>query len=70
MQQELARHIEKHALRNGTHQTAIPALAFIRSDRPLPLTHSIYEPSLCIIAQGSKNVILGSENYHYEPASY
>ena len=70
MQQELASHIGHHASGNETHQTAISELAFIRSDRPLPLTHSIYEPSLCIIAQGSKNVILGSENYHYEPASY
>ncbi|WP_170314881.1 AraC family transcriptional regulator [Saccharibacillus brassicae] len=32
--------------------------------------HSLYRPSLCIIAQGAKQVMLGSETYTYDPSTY
>jgi len=54
----------------GTHETAIPALKLIRSNgNPQPI-HSIYNPSLCIVAQGSKLVMLGKESYRYNPSTY
>ncbi|NHN31708.1 AraC family transcriptional regulator [Paenibacillus sp. S3N08] len=69
-QQELARIIERHTPQDGTHPTAVPSLYFIRASRPSDLVHSIYEPALCIIAQGSKMVMLSQESYQYDPASY
>lgn len=32
--------------------------------------HSVYEPVFCVIAQGSKEVFLGSERYRYDPYHY
>lgn len=32
--------------------------------------HSVLEPSLCIIAQGSKEVLVGNERYQYDPFHY
>ena len=32
--------------------------------------HSVSEPALCVIAQGSKEVFLGDERYQYDPAHY
>lgn len=55
---------------DGIHKTAIPALDLVRvSDVSMPL-HAIYEPSLLLIAQGAKLVILGNESYRYDSASY
>jgi len=30
----------------------------------------VVEPSICVIAQGSKEVLLGESRYHYDPAHY
>lgn len=32
--------------------------------------HSVYKPSLCVIAQGSKEFFLKNERYVYDPANY
>lgn len=68
--QELVRIIEHFTKHDGTHETQIPALRFIRTSRLSEPVYSVYEPSLCIVAQGSKVVILGQESYRYDPSSY
>jgi len=67
-QKELAFIIDRY--REGTHATAIPSLKFIRSNGESHPIYSIYNPSLCIVAQGSKLIMLGQESYRYDPASY
>lgn len=67
---ELAQLIERFATQDGTHETAIPALCFIRASRISEPVYSVYEPSLCIVAQGSKVVMMGQESYQYDPDSY
>jgi len=37
---------------------------------PLEKVHSVLEPSLCIIAQGSKVVFVGNTHYQYDPFNY
>ncbi|HSQ83708.1 MAG TPA: AraC family transcriptional regulator, partial [Desulfobacterales bacterium] len=32
--------------------------------------HSVYKPSLCIVAQGSKEFFLNKERYVYDPDRY
>jgi AraC-like DNA-binding protein len=32
--------------------------------------HSVVEPSVCVIAQGSKEVLLGDSRYRYDPSQY
>lgn len=43
---------------------------FIRASNISESLHSIYIPSLCIIVQGAKAVILGKESYKYDTNSY
>jgi AraC-type transcriptional regulator N-terminus len=40
------------------------------SSVPLERVHSVLEPSLCVIAQGSKEVLLGESRYRYDPGHY
>lgn len=55
---------------DGTHDTSIPGLRFVRASKISEPVYSVYEPSLCIVAQGSKVVMLGEESYKYDSASY
>jgi AraC-like DNA-binding protein len=55
----------QHAGRAGAHATAIAALQIVRSDRPSPRIHAVHRPSLCFLAQGAKEVSLGTEIYRY-----
>jgi AraC-like DNA-binding protein len=41
-----------------------------RVSAPLQRIHSVLEPSFCVIAQGSKEVLLGDSRYRYDPAHY
>ncbi|WP_228469246.1 AraC family transcriptional regulator [Paenibacillus sp. JNUCC31] len=69
-QQELARLIERFTPEEGSYPTAIPSLAFIRASQVSQPIHAVHEPALCIVAQGSKLVILGQESYTYDPSQY
>jgi len=41
-----------------------------RSSLPLDQVHSVVKPSFCVIAQGSKEVLLGDSRYRYDPSHY
>jgi AraC-like DNA-binding protein len=45
-------------------------LYMARLSAPVGLVHSIIEPSLCVIVQGSKEVLLGDSRYVYDPSNY
>jgi len=47
-----------------------PGLHLARLSAPLEKVHSVMEPSLCVIAQGSKEVFLGDTRYQYDPFNY
>jgi len=50
--------------------TAISALTLARRDAPTePMSH-MYEPSVCLIAQGAKRVLLGDDTYVYDVHHY
>ncbi|MEC0128132.1 AraC family transcriptional regulator [Paenibacillus pabuli] len=68
--QELARLIERFTPEEGTYPTAIPSLSLIRASQVSQPIHAVHEPALCIVAQGSKLVILGQESYSYDPSQY
>jgi AraC-like DNA-binding protein len=46
--------------------TAIPGLSLYRRDEPTQPTRGMYEPSICMIAQGAKRALLGGETYVYD----
>ncbi len=43
--------------------TAIPGLSLFRRDEPTQPTSAMYEPSICLTAQGAKRVLLGDDTY-------
>ncbi|MGE3523027.1 MAG: AraC family transcriptional regulator N-terminal domain-containing protein [Candidatus Dadabacteria bacterium] len=45
--------------------TAIPGLALWRLDKPTQPASCMYEPSICLTAQGAKRVVLGDDLYVY-----
>ncbi|TWD93372.1 AraC family transcriptional regulator [Neobacillus bataviensis] len=69
-QVELAELIERYSGQDGVHATEVPSLYFIRRSHITDLNHSVYKPSLCIIVQGAKEVMLAQERYRYSPSDY
>jgi AraC-like DNA-binding protein len=67
---EIAARMTRYAGGDGVHATAVSGLSLIRAGRPHELMPSVYEPSLCLIAQGSKRVTLGAEVFIYDRARY
>jgi AraC-like DNA-binding protein len=67
---EIVALIARHTGGDGLHPTAIIRLTLIRAARANELMQGAYEPSLCLIAQGSKRVILGDEVFVYDRARY
>lgn len=67
----LSRQIQKWAPEEGLTTTAVPGLELIRSNSSLNncVGSTVYDPSLCLIAQGSKTVWLGDREIHYGPLS-
>ncbi|MCO5730490.1 AraC family transcriptional regulator [Rhizobium sp. SSA_523] len=68
--QELSRLIAHHTEDDGVFATAIPRLSLVRASKPTEPMQSVQQPALCIIAQGSKQVLLADEVYHYGPARH
>lgn len=69
-QAELIQLIESHIEQDGSHPTSIPTLVFSRYSNVTEPNYGIYKPSLCIIVQGKKEVVLAQEHYVYSPADY
>jgi len=65
---ELAGLIDRFTERDGIHTTEMSELTLYRFSGPSEPVAVLYEPSLCLIAQGSKEVRLGDEMYRYDPA--
>jgi len=64
---KLARLISAYAPHDGTFELRIPGLHVSRTARTnTECAHALRLPSLCIIAQGAKTVIIGEEVYEYD----
>lgn len=53
--------------------TAIPGLALFRREAVTEPISGMYEPSICMVAQGAKRVLLGGDSFvydaHHSPSS-
>src|SRR5919206_3028441 len=49
---------------------ALPGLMLHCASAPTGLAHGVSFPSFCLIAQGSKEILLGDKRYRYNPAQY
>ena len=71
MRAELAALIDRFTgATDGAHETAIPRLAMARVSNSQHPVHAICEPAFCVLAQGSKRVLLGDEVYIYDSRHY
>jgi AraC-like DNA-binding protein len=68
-QEELADRIARATPREGTVEVQ-PGLHFRRCSRPTERLHSFSKPSFCVIAQGSKELVVGDDRFRYDPAHY
>lgn len=64
--EKLAKHIEKWANDANQYDTEIPGLRFSRWATPTPPTSYTHNPSICLIAQGRKRVLLGEDSFVYD----
>ena len=67
--EELVERIGRAMREDGTTQP-FPGLHLYRRSSPLELLHGVSEPSVAVIAQGSKEVLLGENRYRYGPSQY
>jgi AraC-like DNA-binding protein len=67
--EELVERIARAVREDGTVEP-LEGLHLGRASLPLERIHSVLEPSFCVIAQGSKEVLLSDSRYRYDPAHY
>ncbi len=66
----LGRSIARLTDKRDQPMTAIPGLSLYRRDAPTQPMSFMYEPCICLMAQGAKRVLLGDETYVYDPQHY
>lgn len=59
----IARTIMAHTTISGDFSTSIPGLSFFRHDNPAPPSACLIEPSIVVLAQGSKQTLVGGQAY-------
>jgi AraC-like DNA-binding protein len=62
----LAKSIARWTDKGDQLVTAIPGLSLYRRDAPTQPASYMYEPSICLTAQGAKRVVLGDDVYVYD----
>jgi AraC-like DNA-binding protein len=67
--EELVERIGRAMREDGTAQP-LKGLHLYRHSFPLEHVYSVVEPSVCVVAQGSKEFLLGESRYRYDPLHY
>jgi AraC-like DNA-binding protein len=67
--QELVERVTR-AVREDGEVEAPGGLRLLRRSSPTPKDHGVSSPALCVIAQGSKEVLLGEDRYRYDANHY
>jgi AraC-like DNA-binding protein len=62
--QAILRYIDRQS-GESPYLTAIDRMMIMRSDQPKPPNHMIFQPSMCIVAQGAKWAAFGAERFEY-----
>jgi len=67
--EELVERIARAMREDGIAQP-LQGLYLHRHSVPMARVHGVVEPSLCVVAQGSKEFLLGESRYRYDPFHY
>ncbi len=70
VENQLAGLIEQNTVNEGITETQWPGLTLGCSRQPVPRFPLVYVPSICIVAQGQKNVFVGDNRIVYNPLHY
>jgi AraC-like DNA-binding protein len=62
--------IARHATSDGVHPSAIKGVSLVRSSAPTMPMPIVYSPTLCLVAQGRKQTLLGTTEFLYDAARY
>jgi AraC-like DNA-binding protein len=63
----LASLLQAYTPYDGAHELRLPGAFAVRASQTnAELFHTVYQPSLCIVAQGAKRLFLGPEIYDYD----
>jgi AraC-like DNA-binding protein len=68
--EQLKAQLLPHMPAYGTMESTIPDLCLYRTEVTTEITPVVYEPSLCIMLQGEKEVYLHHDRIVYDPLSY
>ncbi len=68
-QEELAERIAEAVPEDGAAEP-LKGLHLFRSSTPTEPLHGLSRPCFCVVAQGSKELLLGDSCYRYDPAHY
>jgi len=68
--QELAAMIDRYSEKDTVSQTIVPKLSLMKSETKRVKASTVYMPSLCLIVQGRKEILLDYELYTYSPSEY
>jgi AraC-like DNA-binding protein len=66
---ELVDRIARAIREDGTIEP-LEGLHLNRASSPTEPVYAVSKPALCVIAQGSKGILLGDDHYRYDPAHY
>jgi len=66
----LGKSIARWTDKGEQHITAVPGLLLFRRGEPTEPISGMYEPSICLVAQGAKRVLLGDDTYVYDAHHY
>ncbi len=66
----LGKSIARWTEQGEQHTTAVPGLSLYRRIEPTGPISGMYEPSICLVAQGAKRVLLGDDTYVYDAHHY
>jgi AraC-like DNA-binding protein len=67
---ELADLIARNTKQDGIHPTPITRLNLVRLSRPTAPLPTLYQPAVCIVAQGRKQAMFGHTVYVYDRSQY
>ncbi|MGF0538827.1 AraC family transcriptional regulator [Agrobacterium sp. ES01] len=67
---DIAEMIAQHAAKDGIHATSIPRLSLVRMSKRTEPVHTVQTPSICMIVQGRKQLMLCEQVIDYGPGKH
>jgi AraC-like DNA-binding protein len=63
---ELIKTIAQYAEDDGVYDTAVPRVSIVRISSPSEPVHGVHKAAICIVAQGTKQVVVADQTFRYE----